>query len=254
MSSSPSFYSRPVKVIREEETYLGHSGTILYANSTITRFAHKMQSLLLGNPHSINAPATLSSSIISTVRADALRSLGADPAHFDLVFVSNGTYESYAVVEKAANERGIYIRSGGICCPGGVYSALQYEPWHLNRARSAGHHCGSNGLSVINGLPSGVAHIKAHQVICNYYLPFPTLLNTKTHMYTLSIGGSSLRSSPISGAQCPMRKESIHSTAHRTKYPTKVAKSYEPNHKASSSSLVTSSVGPPVLIISQRLS
>ncbi|KAK3341508.1 pyridoxal phosphate-dependent transferase [Lasiosphaeria hispida] len=444
MSSSPSFYSRPVEVIRKEEyphmssgTYLDHSGTTLYARSTITRFAHKMQSLLLGNPHSANAPAALSSSIIATVRADALRFLGADPAHFDLVFVANatagiklvadafrdlaeqtptktfwygyhgeahtslvgvrelasrgrcfrddgevdawlaeapqaglglfaypgqsnltgrrlplgwtkkirgvrdvyslfdaaalamtspladvfadpaaapdftcvsfykifgfpdlgalvvrkasghilalrkyfgggtvslvstisgawhmskgleaappdedghggrlhegledgtlpfhsilalgeamgvhaelfgsmgnvsrhttllarrlyegvcglrydngqllckmyseregygdparqgatiafnvfrrdGTYESYAAVEKAANERGIYVRSGGICCPGGVYSALQYEPWHLTRARSAGHHCGSNGLSVINELPTGV--------------------------------------------------------------------------------------------------
>ncbi len=30
----------------------------------------------------------------------------------------------------------------GICCPGGVYTALQYEPWELGRARSAGHHCG----------------------------------------------------------------------------------------------------------------
>jgi len=30
----------------------------------------------------------------------------------------------------------------GICCPGGMFTALQYEPWQLRRARSAGHHCG----------------------------------------------------------------------------------------------------------------
>lgn len=34
----------------------------------------------------------------------------------------------------------------GICCPGGVFTALQYEPWQLNRARSAGHHCGKLGV------------------------------------------------------------------------------------------------------------
>ncbi|KAK0618321.1 pyridoxal phosphate-dependent transferase [Bombardia bombarda] len=71
------------------------------------------------------------------------------------VFRADGTYESYAAVEKLANERGIYIRSGGVCNPGGVFTALKYEQWQLNRARSAGHHCGSNGLGVINELPTG---------------------------------------------------------------------------------------------------
>ncbi|EGO53422.1 hypothetical protein NEUTE1DRAFT_106335 [Neurospora tetrasperma FGSC 2508] len=72
------------------------------------------------------------------------------------VFREDGTYESYAMVEKMANDGGIYVRSGGVCNPGGVFTALQYEPWQLNRAKSAGHHCGSNGLSVINELPTGV--------------------------------------------------------------------------------------------------
>ncbi|KAK1776578.1 pyridoxal phosphate-dependent transferase [Copromyces sp. CBS 386.78] len=72
------------------------------------------------------------------------------------VFREDGTYESYAIVEKKANDRGIYVRSGGVCNPGGVFTALQYEPWQLNRAKSAGHHCGSNGLSVINELPTGI--------------------------------------------------------------------------------------------------
>ncbi|AEO66009.1 uncharacterized protein THITE_2048359 [Thermothielavioides terrestris NRRL 8126] len=75
------------------------------------------------------------------------------------VFRADGGYESYATVEKLANESGIYVRSGGICCPGGVYAALQYEPWQLDRARSAGHHCGPNGLSLINELPTGVVRV-----------------------------------------------------------------------------------------------
>ncbi|KAK4132476.1 PLP-dependent transferase [Trichocladium antarcticum] len=72
------------------------------------------------------------------------------------VFRADGAYVSYAEVERLANEKGVYVRSGGVCCPGGVYTALQYEPWQLNRARSAGHDCGPNGLSVIHQLPTGV--------------------------------------------------------------------------------------------------
>ncbi|KAL1880813.1 hypothetical protein VTK73DRAFT_4983 [Phialemonium thermophilum] len=72
------------------------------------------------------------------------------------VFRADGSYVPYSDVERLANERGIYIRSGGICCPGGLFTALQYEPWELDRARSAGHHCGSDGLSLIHQLPTGV--------------------------------------------------------------------------------------------------
>lgn len=91
----------------------------------------------------------------------------------------DGRFVSYDRVESLANDRGIYIRSGGkwlnwgkegmkdgeerradfgdlgICNPGGLFNALQYEPWQLSRARSAGHHCGSGGLSIINELPTG---------------------------------------------------------------------------------------------------
>ncbi|KAB5580638.1 pyridoxal phosphate-dependent transferase [Coniochaeta sp. 2T2.1] len=73
-----------------------------------------------------------------------------------IVFRQDGTYVPYSTVEGMANERGIYVRSGGICCPGGLFSALRYEPWELDRARSAGHHCGSDGLSLIHQLPTGV--------------------------------------------------------------------------------------------------
>ncbi|KAK0673296.1 putative molybdenum cofactor sulfurase [Cercophora samala] len=72
------------------------------------------------------------------------------------VFGEDGGVVSYDRVEGLANERGIYVRSGGICCPGGIFTALQYEPWQLNRAKSAGHRCGPHGLGVINDLPTGV--------------------------------------------------------------------------------------------------
>ncbi|KAJ8132369.1 hypothetical protein O1611_g1257 [Lasiodiplodia mahajangana] len=73
---------------------------------------------------------------------------------FNMVLPS-GDYVSYTDVERMANDAGFYIRSGGVCNPGGIFSLLGYEPWMTERALSAGHHCGSNGISVLHRLPTG---------------------------------------------------------------------------------------------------
>ncbi|KLU83578.1 molybdenum cofactor sulfurase [Magnaporthiopsis poae ATCC 64411] len=280
-------YGEAVETLRDREyphmnqgVYLDHSGTTIYARSTVEAFANKMTTNLYGNPHSANEPAKVSGDMVDEIRDKALRFLGADPEHFDLVFVANataaiklvadafrdlaertwsgsfwygyhkdshtslvgvrelagganmagagkdvhqrlygsmdnvsrhtsrlaarlyrgvaslrhhngapvchiygdeegacpafgdadrqgatiafnvvhpdGTYVPYSEVEEVANSKGIYIRSGGICCPGGLFTALDYEPWELERAMSAGHHCGPHGLSIVNQLPTGV--------------------------------------------------------------------------------------------------
>jgi molybdenum cofactor sulfurtransferase len=88
---------------------------------------------------------------------------------------ANGRYVPYSDVEGRANAAGIYIRSGGtfccnclrrqrcltslptgVCNPGGIFSALGYEPWMAERALSAGHHCGSSdSTAVIHNRPTG---------------------------------------------------------------------------------------------------
>lgn len=50
-----------------------------------------MISNLWGNPHSENLPAKSSGDMVDNVRAKALNFLGADPQHYDLVFVANAT-------------------------------------------------------------------------------------------------------------------------------------------------------------------
>lgn len=50
-----------------------------------------MTSNLYGNPHSANTPAERSGHVVDSVRTKTLEFLGADPAHFDLVFVANST-------------------------------------------------------------------------------------------------------------------------------------------------------------------
>lgn len=71
--------------------YLDHSGTTIYAKSLVDAFAKRMSSNLYGNPHSANRPAERSGRVVDDVRQKTLRFLGADPKHFDLVFVANAT-------------------------------------------------------------------------------------------------------------------------------------------------------------------
>jgi molybdenum cofactor sulfurtransferase len=73
------------------------------------------------------------------------------------VVQADGTYLGHSVVEKLANDKGIYLRAGGLCNPGGIASALNIEPWQIKRAWAAGCGCGKPGaLEIVNGRPTGV--------------------------------------------------------------------------------------------------
>jgi molybdenum cofactor sulfurtransferase len=69
----------------------------------------------------------------------------------------DGTYIRHSVIEQLANDKGIYLRAGGLCNPGGIASYLKIKPWQYKRAWSAGYRCGETGpLEVVNGKPLGV--------------------------------------------------------------------------------------------------
>lgn len=70
---------------------------------------------------------------------------------------SDGSYVGHSAVEKTANDKGIYLRSGGLCNPGGIASHIKVGPWQFKRAWSAGHRCGGeNSFEIIGGKPTGV--------------------------------------------------------------------------------------------------
>ena len=69
-----------------------------------------------------------------------------------------GEWVSNAEVEKLANIRNIQLRSGGLCNPGGIASALNLVPWEMKRNFSAGHRCG-NETDVIGGKPTGMIRV-----------------------------------------------------------------------------------------------
>ncbi|KAI5466023.1 pyridoxal phosphate-dependent transferase [Mariannaea sp. PMI_226] len=84
-----------------------------------------------------------------------------DPSRQGATFAFNimrqdGTYVPWTEVEKLANEAHVFIRAGGVCCPGGVSKALEYEEWEWNRMFSSGHACGANEMAIINRRPTGI--------------------------------------------------------------------------------------------------
>ncbi|RDA83769.1 hypothetical protein CP532_5190 [Ophiocordyceps camponoti-leonardi (nom. inval.)] len=54
-----------------------------------------------------------------------------------------GGWVSLVEFEKLAGLRKIYVRTGSLCCPGGVASAIGIEPRELKRNLSAGFRCGT---------------------------------------------------------------------------------------------------------------
>ena len=69
-----------------------------------------------------------------------------------------GEWFSNTEVEKLANVRNIQLRSGGLCNPGGIASALDLEPWEMKRNFSAGYRCGHES-DAIGGKPTGMLRV-----------------------------------------------------------------------------------------------
>ncbi|KAG4426701.1 hypothetical protein IFR04_000132 [Cadophora malorum] len=72
---------------------------------------------------------------------------------------SDGTYIGHYLIERSANTKGIYLRSGGLCNAGGIASYLEIEPWQYKRAWSAGYRCGEGKIEVVNGKSTGVVRV-----------------------------------------------------------------------------------------------
>lgn len=66
-----------------------------------------------------------------------------------------GAWISLSEVEKLASLKGFHIRTGSVCNPGGIASALKLQPWEIRRNFSVGFRCGSEN-DIIAGKPTGV--------------------------------------------------------------------------------------------------
>lgn len=61
-------------------------------------------------------------------------------------------------VEKLANIRDIQLRTGGLCNPGGIATALKLAPWEMRQNFSAGQRCG-NDSEMLSGKPTGMVRV-----------------------------------------------------------------------------------------------
>lgn len=84
--------------------------------------------------------------------------LGPGPAVSFNLLNSSAAWASLAEFEKLATLKKMHIRTGGLCCPGGIASALNLHPWEMRRNFSAGFRCGDEN-DVISGKPTGVIRV-----------------------------------------------------------------------------------------------
>ncbi|ODA81868.1 hypothetical protein RJ55_00373 [Drechmeria coniospora] len=93
--------------------------------------------------------------VIYTRGANEAGPLGTGPVvSFNLVN-SASEWVSLAEVEKLAILKQIHVRTGGLCSPGEIASALGLEPWEMKRNLSAGFRCGTDS-ELMAGKPTGV--------------------------------------------------------------------------------------------------
>ena len=85
-------------------------------------------------------------------------SLGTGPVVSFNLQNQHGAWISLYEFEKLANVRKVFLRTGGVCSPGGIADALSLKPWEIRRNFSAGFRCGSEN-DVIAGKPTGIIRV-----------------------------------------------------------------------------------------------
>jgi molybdenum cofactor sulfurtransferase len=101
---------------------------------------------VLGAPAAPTASSASSSSAASECHGDEKREHGDQPAF------------GYGAVERLADARAIYVRSGSLCNPGGFAAYLGWSAAQLAAALAAGHSC-SNPREAALGKPTGVVRV-----------------------------------------------------------------------------------------------
>lgn len=71
---------------------------------------------------------------------------------------ADGSWVGYSEVEKLAAVKGIHIRTGGLCNPGGVESYIGLKAWEIVQNYEAGHRCWDDH-DVMRGKPTGAIRI-----------------------------------------------------------------------------------------------
>jgi molybdenum cofactor sulfurtransferase len=119
---------------------------------------------------------------------------------------SKGQMVSNLEVEKLAHVRNINVRTGGLCNPGGIQSALNLSPWQMKQNFSSGQRCGSENDDVINGQPTGM--IRASLGAMSTMSDVETFVSFITEFFLdTSVAPFTRTDSPISSLDVPVSKQ-----------------------------------------------
>jgi molybdenum cofactor sulfurtransferase len=88
---------------------------------------------------------------------------------------SHGGWVGKSEVERLAISRGIHLRTGGVCNPGGIASFCSLAYWELRRNFAEGMRCGDD-LDIIAGKPTGIVRVSfgamSNQQDADHFLRF----------------------------------------------------------------------------------
>jgi molybdenum cofactor sulfurtransferase len=119
---------------------------------------------------------------------------------------SKGQMVSNLEVEKLAHIRNINIRTGGLCNPGGIQSALNLSPWQMKQNFSSGQRCGSENDDIINGQPTGM--IRASLGAMSTFADIETFISFISEFFLdTSVAPLTRTDSPISSLEVPVSKQ-----------------------------------------------
>ncbi|KAF3016881.1 hypothetical protein E8E14_012742 [Neopestalotiopsis sp. 37M] len=137
------------------ETHQSLFGTMesiaLHTSVLAQRLHNKLAALRHGN-------GSLVCAIYSPGAQDGRKLPGTGPVVAFNLRNSYGAWISLAEFEKLASLKKFHIRTGGLCNPGGISTALGLEPWEMKRNFSSGFRCG-NENDIICGKPTGVIRV-----------------------------------------------------------------------------------------------
>ncbi|EFX01756.1 molybdenum cofactor sulfurase [Grosmannia clavigera kw1407] len=72
----------------------------------------------------------------------------------------HGAWVSLTEFDKLAALRRFHVRTGGVCNPGGISSALNLAPWELRRNFANGMRCGDTAEEdIVSGKPTGIIRV-----------------------------------------------------------------------------------------------
>lgn len=80
------------RLAASKQAYLDYTGASLQSDSQVKRHAQLLNSVLLGNPHSINTPSENAAKLISECRTAILKYFNASNQEYEVIFTPNATY------------------------------------------------------------------------------------------------------------------------------------------------------------------